>query len=357
MKRTKATGAIVALLVALPVVADCGKERWSVKTGSDPTAAAVNVHAVVRATVAELVLLSRDAPTKKLPDFRTTPPESTVYEVTGRLTNYKVETGRGDSDYHLVLQETEGQHCAEMAGNPPKVTPVPCTIVAEVPDPACVGAGSPFAAFIARARARLSARFPPRSRFGKKEENAILTLTRIGFFDRVHAQRGVAANGFELHPVLDVAFADEEDQDTEVGSSPAVPIRPPARPTPSKPRGIGLSIGSSVGAKERPKPTGEALSVGLTTLLYVPFILVAAGALVVKLRREPIDTARFQMLLWFGVTIASVIGAALVAAATSRHATDIEIPTHVLENLILVAATAMFSRADEGSQSYDVTLY
>jgi hypothetical protein len=32
------------------------------------------------------------------------------------------------------------------------------------------------------------------------------TLIGVGFFDRLHGQLGVAPNGIELHPVLDVTF-------------------------------------------------------------------------------------------------------------------------------------------------------
>jgi hypothetical protein len=31
-------------------------------------------------------------------------------------------------------------------------------------------------------------------------------VTGVGFFDRIHGQTGVAPNGIELHPVLDIQF-------------------------------------------------------------------------------------------------------------------------------------------------------
>jgi hypothetical protein len=31
-------------------------------------------------------------------------------------------------------------------------------------------------------------------------------MTGVGFFDRIHGQTGVAPNGIELHPVLDIQF-------------------------------------------------------------------------------------------------------------------------------------------------------
>jgi hypothetical protein len=33
-----------------------------------------------------------------------------------------------------------------------------------------------------------------------------VTVTGVGFFDRIHGQTGVAPNGIELHPVLDIQF-------------------------------------------------------------------------------------------------------------------------------------------------------
>jgi len=35
---------------------------------------------------------------------------------------------------------------------------------------------------------------------------ALVRITGVGFFDYIHGQRGVAPNGIELHPVLDVEF-------------------------------------------------------------------------------------------------------------------------------------------------------
>ena len=34
----------------------------------------------------------------------------------------------------------------------------------------------------------------------------LVRITGVGFFGYIHGQRGVALNGIELHPVLDVEF-------------------------------------------------------------------------------------------------------------------------------------------------------
>ena len=38
------------------------------------------------------------------------------------------------------------------------------------------------------------------------EARPLVRITGVGFFDYLHGQRGVAPNGIELHPVLDVEF-------------------------------------------------------------------------------------------------------------------------------------------------------
>ena len=70
---------------------------------------------------------------------------------------------------------------------------ISATMVAEIPDSACALTSSHKAEFAA---ARLALRGAARG--------AIIELDGVGFFDFLHGQRGVAPNGFELHPVLAV---------------------------------------------------------------------------------------------------------------------------------------------------------
>src|SRR5262249_34553324 len=93
----------------------------------------------------------------------------------------------GDSDYHLVLDDGAGH-----------------TMIAEIPSSACVAAGSPFAAGISHARAQFDAVFTPTSSF--KTTNTPVRITGVGMFDFLHGQTGVAPNGIELHPVIDIIF-------------------------------------------------------------------------------------------------------------------------------------------------------
>src|SRR6266849_6639095 len=171
----------------------CGKERWSVKTGTDSDAGSVNLSSPQNTTIAQLIALTPPSP---LPAAnRVAPTEKTVFVVNAALTDYKLEGGaKGDSDYHLVLDDGQGH-----------------TMIAEIPSPGCVGAGSLFAAQIAIARAEFDAHFTATTSF--QTANVPVQVTGVGFFDFAHGQHGAAPNIIELHPVLDIAF-------TSPGTSP-----------------------------------------------------------------------------------------------------------------------------------------
>jgi len=192
MKRTARMGVCVWTLVLClaattsTAVAQCGHERWAVKTGTDAGARNVNVTAPKQTTIGDLIVLTPPSP---LPtDTRFSPVETTVFVVNATLTDYKMEGGpTGDSDYHLVLRDDAGH-----------------TMIVEIPSPACVGTGSPFAAQIAAARAAFDSRFTVSGSF--QTANVPVQVTGVGFFDFFHHQHGVAPNVIELHPVLDIAF-------------------------------------------------------------------------------------------------------------------------------------------------------
>jgi hypothetical protein len=176
---TEATEQVPLADQSAPVqIAGCGVERWAVKTGTDPGVTKVD-QTPVPATVANLVAL----PAPKNPLARVAPTEDTTYQVSATLTEFKTEA---DSDYHLVLSSGAK------------------TMIAEIPSPTCV-TGGPLQSGIANARAEFDARLSSStSRFQKI--NVPVTVTGVGFFDRIHGQTGVAPNGIELHPVLDIQF-------------------------------------------------------------------------------------------------------------------------------------------------------
>lgn len=192
------------VLCAHPLQGQCGMERWSVKTGTDADAGLVKLQPVTVTNVA--TMRSWPAPHPIPKDHRVAPTETTVWVVNATLTDYKLET---DSDYHIVLTDADGQ-----------------TIIAEIPAPACVDAGSPFATSIASARAEFDQQLTATRSF--KTASIQVRVTGVGMFDFLHGQRGLAPNGIELHPVLDIVF------NPSAGSTPtSVPISTPS-PTPTQ---------------------------------------------------------------------------------------------------------------------------
>ena len=229
-------GAVMVPAAAVPALSP-GKERWPVKTGTDRTATQVNLSAgVVSTTIDELVSAPRPAdmpdPRKEYQAFqsrRAPPIETTVWTLDCEITAAKLEQ---DGDYHLVLRSPSGE-----------------TMIAEVPDPdpQFVSPQSPFVSDIRMARgaadqhifkrllntplARRGKYMVPASSFAVTPETtttinkarkatgsstpfpvkAAITptkarITGVGFFDRKHDQLGVAPNGIEIHPVLDIKF-------------------------------------------------------------------------------------------------------------------------------------------------------
>ncbi|HEY2030813.1 MAG TPA: hypothetical protein VGH20_16565 [Myxococcales bacterium] len=163
----------------------CGVERWAVKTGTDAAASQVNL-TPKSTTIASLRAIAAPSTLGTTSTRFTTAgsPEIQVFRLTNvTLTEYKIET---DSDYHLVLSDGTN------------------TMIAEIPDPACVPSG-PWVSSVKTARAAFDAKFPSvTSSF--KVANVVATVTGAGFFDLLHGQTGVAPNGIELHAVLGICF-------------------------------------------------------------------------------------------------------------------------------------------------------
>ncbi|HZS27132.1 MAG TPA: hypothetical protein VFB76_07865 [Candidatus Angelobacter sp.] len=174
--------AVILLVVPSALLAQCGVERWSVKTGTDPNASLVNLNSSSSTTIASMRALSAPSPIPS--NNRVSPTETTDWVINATLTEYKLES---DSDYHLVL--------ADASGN---------TMIVEIPSPTCVGAGSPFFSGIQNARSQFDAKFTATTSF--QTANIPVQVKGVGMFDFLHGQTGVAPNGIELHPVLNIVF-------------------------------------------------------------------------------------------------------------------------------------------------------
>ena len=167
---------------ALHLHAQCGVERWSVKTGTDPQAPSISLSTYVSSTIYNFHQSTR--PSSLPSNGRVAPRETTQYRLSGTLTKYVRES---DSDYHLVIVDGSGR-----------------TMIIEIPASNCVGAGSPFGTGISRARSQFDSRFTATTSF--KTTSTPVTIKGIGFWDFLHGQTGVAPNGIEVHPVLDITF-------------------------------------------------------------------------------------------------------------------------------------------------------
>ena len=162
--------------------AQCGVERWSVKTGTDQDVGLVNLGSKTSTTIASLSAITAPNP---IPDGRRVQPtEITVWVLNATLKKY---VRAYDSDYHMVLADDAGH-----------------TMIAEIPDPGCVGPGSPLAAGLAHARAQFDAVFTANTSF--QNADVPVQITGVGFFDYLEGQEGVAPNGVELHPIIDIIF-------------------------------------------------------------------------------------------------------------------------------------------------------
>ena len=178
----------------------CGVERWSVKTGTDLDAPLVNLSSATPTAIATMYRWPRPA---SLPNNnRIWPYEQTLWVVNATLTKYKRED---DSDYHLVLTDEDGN-----------------TLVTELAWSGCVDSNSPFASAIASARAKFDANLTATTSF--KTTSVPVKLSGVGFFDYLHGQTGMAPNGIELHPVLDINFNPAPVLLTEANSERAIAL-------------------------------------------------------------------------------------------------------------------------------------
>jgi hypothetical protein len=220
----------------------CGRERWSVKTGTDADAGHVNLTAVNATTIAYLT--SQPYPGNIPSDGRVVPVETTKWQVDATLVEYKLEH---DSDYHLVL--TDGSR----------------TMITEIPDPGCVDGSSPFRSAIAHARAQFDAHYSATDFF--QNAGVRVRVSGVGFFDFYHGQTGAAPNQVELHPVLDVVF---NPPPAAAGASPLT--APPVTPAP--PSAPGAAAASP--PPQSSSPTSSTSGLAIRAVLVI-LLLGAAG--------------------------------------------------------------------------------
>jgi hypothetical protein len=172
---------VLAIIVSVDASGQCGVERWSIKVGKDSGAFSINQSSYISSTIYNFHQSAKPA---SLPCCsRLSPRETTQYQLSGTLIKYNKQT---DKDYHLVIKDGAGR-----------------TMIIEIADPNCAS-GSAFGTGISRARSQFDARFVATSTM--KTTSTPVTVRGIGFWDYIHGQTGVAPNGIEIHPVLNITF-------------------------------------------------------------------------------------------------------------------------------------------------------
>jgi hypothetical protein len=249
----------------------CGVERWSVKTGTDADSSAITLQSTTQTTIAALDALT--APSNLPANNRVAPTEDTVFQVHATLTEFKLEA---DSDYHLVLSDGSGH-----------------TMIAEIPDPACVGSTSVLTGGIQNARNEFDARFTPTTSF--QTANVAVTIRGVGFFDFLHGQTGVAPNGIELHAVLDVQFGS--------GTTNTVTVTSPGAQTTAVGTAASLQIHASDSASGQTltySATGlpAGLTIGATTGLITGTPTTAGSPSVTVKATDTTGAAGTASFMW-----------------------------------------------------------
>jgi len=200
MRRFLSLGAVL-LVAVCELHAACGVERWSVKTGTDPQAPSVNLSTYISSTIYNFHQSTR--PSSLPSNGRVSPRETTQYRLGATLTKYVRES---DSDYHLVIVDSAGR-----------------SMIIELPSINCVGAGSPFGPGISHARQQFDARFTATT--SMKTTSTPVTIKGVGFWDFLHGQTGVAPNGIEVHPVLDITFGASATSPLLLSDEPEAPAK------------------------------------------------------------------------------------------------------------------------------------
>lgn len=170
---------IVLLLTSMAIA--CGTERWKVKTLQDEKASMVKLTKVMPVSA----LVRFPAPTRKQLNASSDtrfPQEMTTYRVHALLIGYKLET---DEDYHLVLKDP-------LTGD---------TMIAEIPSPECGAKNLVQSSTVAR---KFVDNLGKAGKYRRLATPIKVEILGVGFFDFLHGQTGVAKNGFELHPVLEI---------------------------------------------------------------------------------------------------------------------------------------------------------
>lgn len=164
---------------------NCGIERWSIKTLSDPDTLKINFQNIVPTTVHAQVSL--ESPKEKKSRLNT---ETNVYSIDCFIVGFKKESN--DKDIHIIIEDIETDE----------------TMVAEIPSYECfeIQKTSRYELFKELQEWFIANIGQPKSNFIFLEKHIPVTITGVGFFDLHHGQIGMSGNGREIHPVLSIVL-------------------------------------------------------------------------------------------------------------------------------------------------------
>ena len=158
-----------------------GKDRWDVKTLTDPNASTIN-YSPITITVSNLVSI----PLTHTIGGNTARfgIEFNTYTTYCHIREYKLSD---DGDYHLVLQDISN----------PSIT-----MIGEIPDPYCESVKKSI-----RINQITQARkdFKNTLLVTEQVDTTIYIITGVAFYDKVHGQLGAAPNAIEIHPILSIS--------------------------------------------------------------------------------------------------------------------------------------------------------
>jgi len=170
----------------------CGTERWHIKTLDDLYASTVNYTPQLVDVNTLRAIPIPSGYSSNNDTTRYAPWETQVVTLRAVLLDWKTES---DHDYHIVVGQVD---------NPAN------TMIVEPPDQLCNAAcASNFGSYYAAVRTKLTTCFntqPPGSVQPFPTTGVVVDITGVPYFDPLHGQTGVAPNGIELHPVLNVNF-------------------------------------------------------------------------------------------------------------------------------------------------------
>jgi hypothetical protein len=176
-------GAAILLAASAAGAAACGGGRAPVVLAADRNAAEIADFART-ADIADLAAMVPPSRPGTRPDTRFAPDELTLYTVSGTLS--AIEKGADGDDLLIIADPDQPQ----------------IMMIAVAPDPACA-VGSRFYANILAVRHALDRTF---GQFSRLTPDQPVTATGVGFFAARPGPPGAAPNGFELAPLIGVAF-------------------------------------------------------------------------------------------------------------------------------------------------------